>query len=288
MNEMKRIILILISISVLFYSCKEENPTEPEKTKVGSIEGFTTEASNGRSISQVFITTENSSHAVTSEIDGYYEIPNIKPGEYKLFAKKDGFENAEISISVDTGFTTRADFVMTRIKSPGGIAGRVFSSADGIGIPAAVISTDPYAGSVSTDAFGIYSLTNIPADIKYNITINKSGFETKTIEITSIADSTLKLDVVLDPIFGIIEGTVSDASNGNPLTIVNITTDPATSSVTTDSEGKYRIENVPRLSANSSEYTIIATKAGYTNAQVDVSLIPGKTIVANILMYKSN
>ncbi|MBI9070626.1 MAG: carboxypeptidase regulatory-like domain-containing protein [Melioribacteraceae bacterium] len=283
----KNIIALLVISTLFLLSCKEENPVKPEVKKVGSIEGFTTEASNGRSISQVFITTENSSHAVTSEIDGFYEIPNIKPGEYKLFAKKDGFDDAEISISVDTGYTTRADFVMYREKTPGGIAGRVFNSADGIGIPAAVISTEPYAGSVSTDAFGIYSLTNIPADVQYNIIINKSGFESKTIAITSIADSTLKLDIVLDPIFGIIEGKVSDATNGSALTVVNITTSPATSSVTTDADGKYKIENVPRITAITSKYTIIATKAGYTEATVDVNLIPGKTVEANILMYKN-
>ncbi len=282
--EIKRI-LVLFFVLLAMFSCKEEeDPVKPIIQKISKIEGYITESGSGRAIPHVFIYTENSSHTVTSDIDGYYEISNINPGKYKLFAKKERYENAEISISVDSGYTTNADFVMRLKRAPGKIEGKVTSSADGEALEGVLVITDPYSSSSSTDKFGNYLLANVPSDIQYKILFSKSGFERKSLVLTAV-DSTLKVNVSLDPTFGIIEGKVTDAITGKGLDIVSIVTEPATSSVSTDENGSFRIENVPKLSA-SSEYKVTAMKSGYKETSVNIRLIPGKTVTANIIMAK--
>ncbi len=60
---------------------------------------------------------------------------------------------------------------------------------------------------------------------------------------------------------GNISGTVIDSNNGSPIPAANVSTDPPTSSVTTDVQGNYTIPDV-----HPGNYTVSASKSGYTTA----------------------
>ncbi len=77
--------------------------------------------------------------------------------------------------------------------------------------------------------------------------------------------------------FGKIEGVVTD-QNGVPVRSASITTNPATSTVTTDSVGKFTLSNVLAGS-----YSITASKDGATKSQT-VSVVTSLTTTANFTL----
>jgi hypothetical protein len=79
------------------------------------------------------------------------------------------------------------------------------------------------------------------------------------------------------PTTGEISGQVIDASSSSPIPNANVTTDPPTISVTSNTQGRYVIPEVPP-----GVYTITATKPGYTSASVEVSVTAGKTTTADV------
>ena len=76
---------------------------------------------------------------------------------------------------------------------------------------------------------------------------------------------------------GKINGTISDATTSQPISGVMITTNPVTSSKTTDSEGNFLIEGV-----EPSTYTIQASKNGYKTNSTTVSVVAGEESSADI------
>jgi hypothetical protein len=87
-------------------------------------------------------------------------------------------------------------------------------------------------------------------------------------------------DEVLKPVTsGIIEGIVTDTSGLQPIASVSISTQPVSSAVTTNAEGKYKIENVLP-----GTYIVSAEKINVGAGTVTVSVLAGKTTTANIVL----
>ncbi|MCP4613195.1 MAG: hypothetical protein GY845_31275 [Planctomycetes bacterium] len=78
----------------------------------------------------------------------------------------------------------------------GGISGRVIDSSSGGPIPAANISTDPPSSSVTADAQGNYSISDVPPG-NYMVTGIKSGFTSATVTIAVGANATTTADLHL-------------------------------------------------------------------------------------------
>ncbi len=82
---------------------------------------------------------------------------------------------------------------------------------------------------------------------------------------------------------GEISGKVLDSSTSASVSSASISTNPPTSSVTTDVEGKYSIPGIPP-----GDYTVTATKFGYESVSVEVAVVAGKTTTADLhLIAKS-
>lgn len=85
------------------------------------------------------------------------------------------------------------------------------------------------------------------------------------------------------PATGTIEGIVLDAVSLNPLIGVTISTNPATSIVLTNGEGKYSISGVPAGS-----YTVIASKDGYNSSNLNVTVNSGQISQASFTLSNSS
>jgi len=92
----------------------------------------------------------------------------------------------------------------------------------------------------------------------------------------------VSFDVV--PIFGRIEGIVRSVVNNSPLAGVNIYTIPATSSVLTDQDGRFIIERVSITTGALTTFTITAELTGYVLSERGVSVSPGRTTTADVLL----
>jgi hypothetical protein len=85
-----------------------------------------------------------------------------------------------------------------------------------------------------------------------------------------------------NPTNGSIAGNVTDGSNNNPISGAIITTQPQTSTVTSDASGNYAIDNV-----SPGPYTVTASKSGYNDDSVTVTIQAGSMEVANIQLSKA-
>ena len=81
------------------------------------------------------------------------------------------------------------------------------------------------------------------------------------------------------PTPGSINGQVSETGSGAPISGVSVSTQPATSSVTTDTQGNYSITGVQPGS-----YAITASRTDYTPGSANVSVVAGQTATANITL----
>lgn len=279
-------IIILLLFSTLFLSCAEENPVTPVPETVGNITGVVTEAESGRSLKQVYVTTTNQTHAVTTDIDGFYELPNVRPGDYTLVAALIGYETSTVKVAVDTARTTIADFILKPVDNPGEIRGTVIDQSNDQPIRNAAVETDPFAGLIKTDENGEFIIPSVPVG-EYQVTGSRFGYESKTFAVTVKEDSISIVDFVLEPLYGTIQGQLTDSESGNVIAGASVSTDPATNTVFSDSSGTYIIPNVPMLSSSTQKYTVTAQKGGYNDASKKVDIIAGKITRGDMLMTKN-
>jgi len=90
-----------------------------------------------------------------------------------------------------------------------------------------------------------------------------------------------KEDTVEPTFYGSIEGRVIDSETNQPITNAAITTSPPTSSIITDSNGEFIIENIPTGS-----YSITAKKHSYTSSTISISVKEGDVTEAVLILGK--
>jgi uncharacterized protein (DUF2141 family) len=249
----------------------------------GDLQGVVRNSQNGLPIPKVNIFTVPASQSVTTDDIGQYKIENIAIGEYVVTAEKAGYDTVNISVVIQAGQITEADFFLTEVDTStppttGMIEGTVRDAQTGASISGAVLSTDPTTDVVTSSGDGSYSFENITPG-EYTISIAKTGYQNASISVTVTAGKTSRADIVLIQSYGSISGIVKDATTELPIQGVNIQTDPATSSVTTDSDGRYKISGITPGS-----FTVKASKAGYADAEIPVVVTAGNETAADIPM----
>lgn len=277
--------LILASLSILFFACEKKTDVEKQEASTGTIKGITLDMITLKAIPGIRIYSSGQSESVITDIEGNYELRNLKPGNYTLIATGANYVDAEIKVSVSAGKLTRGDFLMIRTDKLGRIRGRVINSATGTPLADVFIySTKPYNYSTFSDTNGNFVIERILYG-QYEFVAEKKDFNAQKISNVYILSDTIKyLNFSLEPLYGIIRGYTYDASTNLPISGVQIRTNPQTSSVITDNNGFYEINNVPKSSTN--KYTLTATKEGYNSATVDVNVIPGKITNGDIIMTR--
>ena len=249
----------------------------------GDLKGVVRNSKNGLPIPKVNIFTTPASQSVTTDDIGQYEIKNITVGEYTATAEKAGYDTVKISVVIQAGQITTADFFLTEVDTStppttGMIEGTVRDAQTGAALSGAVLSTDPTTDVVTSSSDGSFSFENITPG-EYSISVTKNGYQNASVSVTVTAGKTTRADIVLLPSFGSISGVVKDATTELPIQGVNIQTDPATSSVTTDSDGRYTISGITPGS-----YKVKTSKSGYADAEIPVVVTAGNETAADIPM----
>ncbi|NOX16797.1 MAG: PEGA domain-containing protein, partial [Chlorobi bacterium] len=249
----------------------------------GDLQGVVRNSQNGLPIPKVNIFTVPASQSVTTDDIGQYKIKNIAIGEYVVTAEKAGYDTVNISVVIQAGQITEADFFLTEVDTStppttGMIEGTVRDAQTGALVSGVVLSTDPTTDVVTTSADGSFSFEKITPG-EYTISATKTGYQNANASVTVTAGNTTRADIVLTQSFGSITGVVKDAATELPIQGANIQTDPATSSVTTDSDGRYEIKGITPNS-----YKVKASKTGYADAEIPVVVTAGNETAADIPM----
>ncbi|HPN38108.1 MAG TPA: carboxypeptidase-like regulatory domain-containing protein [Melioribacteraceae bacterium] len=284
---MKMIKSFIIVFAIFMVGCgSKDDPVTSEKTVSEKIIGKVISSKTGEAIPQVRISTTGSSASVTTNIDGSYVIDKISPGTYVIKASKSGYYTEEISVKVDTGKVVIGDFLLSEERY-GSISGKIIDVVSNNGVFGVTISTEPTTGVVYTDNSGNFLIPNILIlrDQSYTLKADKTGTYDVATKIVKFADSTkVIVNLTLEPIYGTIEGIVTDSKTALPVAGVNITTNPPTASVLTDLQGRYTIPQVLRLSG-SNKYNLIASKNGYKKStEVNIIVLGGRTTKGDIII----
>ncbi|GEM_PF-1523684 len=147
----------------------------------------------------------------------------------------------------------------------------------------------PPTSYVKTDESGNYIIKTVDPG-QYQVIAAKIGFDTISVDVTVTEGSVTVADFILvsqsskDSVkFGQISGAIFNSKTFTPIDRVNLVTQPATSSITTDSFGKYVFENVLP-----GEYVIKAEKAGFDTTSVSVTVFAGKVAEADIYLTETD
>jgi 5-hydroxyisourate hydrolase-like protein (transthyretin family) len=226
----------------------------------------------------------------TTDANGEYSI-EVPVGEgYRVEVTADGYDstsNDDVDVTEDT--TTTVDFDLVASGDPTGtIQGVVRNADDNSGIEGATIEIYDGADLVATtttDADGGYSV-EVPVGTDYTVRVSSAGFIAADYNAVDVdEDETVILEAILQIADtyvgnGTIEGTITDAINGDGVEAVTITlraglnsrdSAPVTTG-STEADGTYSIADVP-----TGYYTAELTCSGYITAYISVYSLGGQT-----------
>lgn len=112
----RKLLLILLSVG-LFFSCKStEDPTLFESS---NLPGMIYDGDN-RPVERVLLTTmkvtekgEEKLHIVETDINGRFTLPNLNRGDYKIIARKEGYE----SLTTEISYSSRTEVLYLKMYS---------------------------------------------------------------------------------------------------------------------------------------------------------------------------
>jgi len=151
------------------------------------------------------------------------------------------------------------------------------TSGRGRPLPSAHIASDAFTLSATTDGSGNFSL-QLPAGT-FTLTITKTGFAGTTTGSINVGPGTTYAtgDVTIDPL-GTITGVVVAKTTLAPVTGATVTIVGSLNTTTTDSNGRFTVQQPP------GSYAIQVTAQGFAQISTDVfALGPGQTHDAGTL-----
>ncbi len=248
----------------------------------GTCNGVITSAKNGTVLSGVTLSTTPATHTVTTDIAGVYRFERIPSGSFTIKTSLDNYEPASTTVTITPGEFTSGNMVLT--PSTGTINGQVIDKSTDLPLPLANVTTDPPSLSLATDEMGLFSFATLPVG-GYRIIAQKQNYCSAEATITLTPGSDMTAALALLPIpdtVGQIQGTITDAVTGFPLSGVQVVSSPATQSAATDAQGAFTLYNV-----REGTYMLTFTKASYTATQISIEAFGGKTALTEIVLAPS-
>jgi len=232
----------------------------------GTVFGNVTDADTKAAISGVTIKIDNKT--TQTDENGNYTITGIQPGNYNLTATKDLYLPYSTSVQILAGTSTSINISLMSI---GQVRGKITDTTTGAGIQNASITI---GGQTSyTNSSGDYYIVNILPGT-YSITVSKSGYLSDYNTLHIVGGQVTTYNTSLDRA-GSVTGKVTDASTGAGISGASVS--GGGSQAVTDNYGNYTLNDVIPGSQ-----TITASKAGYAPNSVNVNVIAGTTVTANI------
>jgi PKD repeat protein len=231
----------------------------------GTIRGTITDAGTSQPV--VGATIALGARTTTSDATGAYVLSNVPAGEQTLTFSAPGYASVTRSQSVVAGGSYRIDVALA---APGSIAGHVRDAATGLPIAGATI-TYP-GGETTSNSSGAYTIGVIAAGPE-TIAASASGYGSAvaTTTVPAGGSATVDFDLIASATF--ITGTVADLATGQPLSGATVV--GAAQTVTTDSQGRYRIDVAPGT------YTVTASAAGHDPLSHDAVVSAGTYAVTD-------
>ena len=221
---------------------------------------------------------------VLSSWRGYYGIPQLPPGEYAVSATKTGWSEGVYpeTLTVDGNVFEHIDVYLERLDGETGSISGVISDA---------ASDEPIAGAlvvargsnrwnthfIWSGEDGSYTIEGLPPDT-YHVVAHKEGYFPNEYpeDVVVNGDDIAGIDIALSPMVETgISGTVTDASNGEPIAgariiAVNVDHHRIHGRAETGDDGSYELEVRP------GEYAVQAFAHGYFSEEYTEHVFVGE------------
>ena len=208
----------------------------------------------------------------TTDANGNYTLTGVPVGTVQLVASAGGFQSVTQNVAVAGGKTSAANFTLSPAAAKGAVTGKITSASSGAILTGATVSWS--GGSTTSNASGIYTLTNVTAGTQ-NITAVKTGYlsHTLAINVTGGATSTLNIPIatagkisvkVVAPSGAIVSGATVTIKGGSIATSVN---------GLTGSTGFFTTNWIPV-----GTYTVSIAKTGHTTQTKTTTVPSGATV----------
>lgn len=240
----------------------------------GGVTGTVFSSNGGELLSGVVVTLMPGSKTALTDSTGRYSMLGVAPGSYTVSVSLLNYGSASDTVRVLPAVLSVKNFILT--AQSGSIAGTIINSA-GSGLGGVSISTEPATSAATTNSSGVYIISGIVSG-SYKMKVQLEGYKPDSANTVVTAGTTLIRNFTLQRQTGSITGTVT-SNGGSPLSGVSITTVPQTSTVTTNSDGRYTIANIP-----TGDYTISGSLTGYLPASGLVTVNYGLTTIKDLVL----
>jgi hypothetical protein len=247
---------------------------------VASLTGTVTSTSGASGIGGVSVTASDgttSEHATTTTVGkvGSYTLPNLKiPGKYALTFSAPGYMSQTEQVAL-----TSNDVVDTALTQLGANVIGIIEAQDGTGLGGAGVTLSDGDHTYktltqSTNPVGSFDFNQVPSG-NYVLEVSDYGYYDGSAQVVVAAGSTSTTTITLKPKpaasnnTAVIQGTVVNLFDQNPVAGATVQLDGSNLAATTSSNGNYQISQVaPGV------HTVSASANGYelTTVQVDVPL----------------
>jgi uncharacterized repeat protein (TIGR01451 family) len=237
----------------------------------GAIEGTVLNSATGLPVSGVYVSVPG--EPVTGA-DGHYASSLIQlnsgnvPTLVGFYASENGYWMTYTNTTITNGLTNIVNIELIQVCTAATIVGNVVNALNQQPITNATITISSPYQYVITDTNGNFILTNITvgndnSPIETTLTAAAPGFNPQSKTLTIFCDATISTEFgAPETAFGAIDGYVTNAVTGQPLTNVFIGSSFG-GATTTDTNGYYILNQAP-LGANGSNRTWIVTAGPVT------------------------
>ena len=235
-----------------------------------TISGTVTDATSGQPIAGA--TVSYSGGSTSTNAQGQYTVTNVGEGSYAVTAAAANYAGQSETVSVGAGATVTQNFAL--VPNPGTVWGTVTDASTNQPVGGATVSFS--GGSTTSNAEGIYSLSNVPEGV-IAVTAAATGYGSQSSTLTMAAGGGATLNFALPPDPGTITGTVTDAATNLPLGGATISYGGGTA--TTNAHGQYTLAGVPEGTTS-----LTASAVYYTTQTQSIAVLPGGTSIGNFAL----
>lgn len=221
----------------------------------------------------------------TTDGAGAYVLNKLAQGVYQIRVSAAGYSTQLAGISLQPGDVKVLNFSLT--AAFGTVSGTISDAQTGDDIPGASIKVLTRDGlpvaETTTDANGDYSLSLL-GPTTYVLSVAAEGYAGKTIGFDIAPATVTQVDLSLDKLAGVLNGSVTDTS-GNPLIRAAVIVSKGTVAVAqaiTDSAGTF---SFPHLAPGS--YTVTASVQNYSTSVLGTIIMPQQISLLNFVLQAS-
>jgi outer membrane protein OmpA-like peptidoglycan-associated protein len=244
----------------------------------GTITGRVTDAKTGDALAAaVRFPGTSITETATDPGNGTYTVKDIPVGSAPIEVSVEGYQIGSASVVVKDNEVTTQNFELRPLKVFGTITGRVLDATSKAPLEATITFPEStgLAAASADSATGVFTANAVPVG---TITIDASAaghiHEARPVVVEESKVTNVDFMLRAAKEFGSVSGTVTDATDGKPVTALVSFADPNLPQALTDTAtGFYKADNIP-VGVN----VIKAAADGYIPAQMTVTVEVNKAI----------